>query len=495
MQITVRCGVNQPMRIFVSYPPLEGKGTPMLGQNRQFQWFHNPSFIYPMVPASAATLLRVKGHDVTWDDGIARQWSSERWWENLLAEKPDLIAMETKTPVVKLHWAITDRIKKELPGTVVVIMGDHVTALPGETMENCRCDFVITGGDYDFLLASVADHLSNGAALEPGIWYRNGDSIENTGTFQLDHDLNDLPMVDRELTGWRLYGEPLYKREPFTYTMAGRDCPWARCTFCSWTTLYPKFRTYKPERLLDEIGMLIDRYGVLEIFDDTGSFPSGGWLDRFCKGMIQRGYNRKIRFSINFRFDYLNPQRAALMREAGFRLMKLGLESSSQETLDRLRKGTAVGDIENACRIAKEAGLEVHLTIMVGYPWESRADAEKTFARAKHFMKEGLADMLQSTIAVPYPGTPLYREAVENGWLRFDPKDYEKFDMTVPVFKTPDMTPEEVIALCNSIYRSFLQPSYILRYIRNIRSLSDIKFIAKGARAVIGHLLDFTKNR
>ena len=126
---------------------------------------------------------------------------------------------------------------------------------------------------------------------------------KNTGQFQLNHDLDTLPPVDRELTSWRLYGEPLYRREPFTYTMVGRDCPWAKCTFCSWTTLYPKFRTRTPESLLDEIGMLIDRYGVKEIFDDTGTFPPGAWLERFSKGMIERGYNRKLRISINFRFS------------------------------------------------------------------------------------------------------------------------------------------------------------------------------------------------
>ena len=70
-------------------------------------------------------------------------------------------------------------------------------------------------------------------------------------------------------------------------------------------------------------------------------------------------------------------------------------------------------------------------------------------------MKDGLADMLQSTVTVPYPGTPLYKQAVENDWLRFAPDDYEKFDMTAPVFKTPDMTPEEIVKLCNSIYRTF----------------------------------------
>ena len=483
------------MKIFVSYPPLDGRGTPLLGQNRQFQWFHNPSFIYPMVPASAATLLKEKGCDVVWDDGIARRWTYDRWWQNLLEEKPDIIAMETKTPVVKMHWDITDRIKQALPDTLVVLMGDHITALPEETMNNCRCDFAITGGDYDFLLGSIVDHIASGTELEAGIWYRENNTVKNTGAFTLNHDLNELPMTDRELTSWKLYGEPLYKREPFTYTTAGRDCPWARCTFCSWTTLFPHFRVRTPENLLDEIGMLIDRYGIREIFDDTGTFPAGGWLERFCNGMIERGYNKKLRISINFRFDYLKPKRAKLMREAGFRLMKLGLESANQETLDRLDKGSSVEDIRKGCKIAKDAGLEVHLTIIVGYPWETRKDAERTLALAKSLMKEGLADMLQSTVAIPYPGTPLYRQAVENNWLMCDPTDYEKFDMTAPVFKTPDMTPEEVTKICNSIYRTFLQPSYIFRYLMSIRSPADVKFIAKGAKAVIGHLMDFTRGK
>ena len=481
------------MKVFVSYPPLAGKGTPMLGQNRQFQWFHNPSFIYPMVTASAATLAAAHGHEAVWDDAIARQWTWDRWWERLLAERPDVVLMETKTPVVRLHWAIADRIKDALPDTVVAIVGDHVTALPEETMRECRCDYVLTGGDYDFLLINLLDHLTSDAVLEPGIWHRADGDIRSTGQFELKHDLNTLPLIDRELTEWRRYGEPLYKREPFTYTMVGRDCPWAKCTFCSWTTLFPTFRTRTPESLLDEIGMLIERYGVQEIFDDTGSFPSGGWLERFCRGMIERGYNKKLRISINFRFDYLQPDRARLMREAGFRLMKLGLESANQATLDRLEKGTTVADIERGCRIAKDAGLEVHLTVMVGYPWETRADAERTLALAKRLMGRGLADMLQATVTIPYPGTPLYRQAVENDWLLIAADDYESFDMTRPVFRTPDMTPEEVMALCNSVYRTFLQPSYILRYLMGIRSPADVKFIAKGAKAVMGHLMDFMR--
>ncbi|MCE5301065.1 MAG: cobalamin-dependent protein, partial [Spirochaetia bacterium] len=149
------------MKIMISYPPLKGDGTPTLGQNRQFQWFHNASFIYPMVPAAAATYLQSKGHNVMWDDSIASMRSFEQW-EHILSDfKPDLIAMETKTPVVKQHWAITARIKELSPQTKVVMMGDHVTAMPDETMQNSQADFVITGGDYDFLLDSVCTYLTD----------------------------------------------------------------------------------------------------------------------------------------------------------------------------------------------------------------------------------------------------------------------------------------------------------------------------------------------
>ena len=97
------------MKISISFPPLESlKGVPLLTQNRQFQWFNSPTYIYPMIPAYAATLLQSKGYEVFWDDGIAEELSYNDWLMRLIAEKPDLIAIETKTPVVKRHWQIID---------------------------------------------------------------------------------------------------------------------------------------------------------------------------------------------------------------------------------------------------------------------------------------------------------------------------------------------------------------------------------------------------
>jgi radical SAM superfamily enzyme YgiQ (UPF0313 family) len=497
------------MKAWIAYPPLEGKGSPMLTQNRQFQWYHVPSYIYPVVSACAATLLKRDGFDVAWADGITQQWTYEQFLGRFEEQRPDLVAIETKTPVVRQHWRIIADLKDRHPEGKVVLMGDHVTAFPEESLSHSPVDYIITGGHYDFTLLDLARHLRDDEPMPQGVWYRGGaassprhlltaapeGAVKNTGPFLTQADLDSLPFIDRTLTQARLYGEKWKRREPFFYTMAGRDCPWGKCTFCAWTTLYPRFSVRTPENLLDEIGFLIERHGVREIFDDTGTFPAGKWLDRFCEGMIERGYNEEILFSINMRYGMLRPHHPELMKKAGFRKLKMGLESANQETLDRVHKGVTVDQIIGDSRRISQAGLDIHLTVMVGYPWERKKDARRTIDLANQLMSNGHAEMLQATVVVPYPGTPLYQEAVEKDWFRIDPTDYERFDMTETVFNMPDMTQEEVNEMCAGVYRTFLKPKYVLRQLARIRSVHDLDYVRRGAIAVVGHLKDFLAER
>lgn len=480
------------MKIAISYPPFETtKGTPLLTQNRQFQWFNNPTYIYPVVPAYAATLLKDNGYEVMWDDGIAENKTYEKWLKDLQRESPDLITLETKTPVVKKHWMIINELKATLPDAKIVLIGDHATALPQESMENCKTDFILTGGDYDFLLLNLAGFLNGKNKLEPGIWYRENGGIKNTGSFELKHDLNSLPFIDRDLTKWMLYSEKNgnYKRTPGTYTMVGRDCWHAKCTFCSWTTTYPSFRTRTPGKLLDEIGTLIEKYKVKDIMDDTGTFPVGKWLHEFCNGMIERSYNKKINMHCNMRVNALKQEEYDLMAKAGFKFILYGVESANQSTLDRIQKGTKVEEIPQACRMAKKAGLAPHLTVMMGYPWETKTDALQTVKLAQEIFKNGWADTLQATIVIPYPGTPLFRECKENGWLKTG--DWDRYDMREPVMKCP-LTEQEIKELTQELYKVFLTPGYITRRLLSIRNIDDLKFIGKGVKAVTGHLTDFS---
>ncbi|MBN1813981.1 MAG: radical SAM protein, partial [Anaerolineae bacterium] len=360
--VAASAGRGGKVKIAISYPPLSPeKGVPLLSQNRQFQWFQNPTYIYPIVPAQAATLLDRAGYEVLWDDGIAGERTYADWLESLVETAPDLIAIETKTPVVKRHWRIVDELKRRIPRSLVVLMGDHVTAMPEESLKQCPIDYVITGGDYDFSLLSLANHLTKKESLEPGIWFRDGETgqLQNTGAFRLHHSLDELPPIDRDLTQWKLYAEKNgnFKRTPGTYIMAGRDCWHGRCTFCSWTTLFPRYRARSPERVLDEIGALIERYGVREIMDDSGTFPHGDWLREFCHGMIERGYNRRVDVDCNMRFGALSEDDYRLMKRAGFRLLLFGLESANAETLERVSKAVTVDEIVTSCRMARRAGL------------------------------------------------------------------------------------------------------------------------------------------
>src|SRR3989338_2744539 len=125
------------MKVAVGYPPLKLRhaGVPLLSQNRQYQIFHAPTFIYPMVPAYAASNLKKYGYDVVWMDGIAAKQTYEEFCTQLERERVDVLIVETKSPVIKHHWETISDLKTRFPNLILVWVGDHVTYLPMETLD------------------------------------------------------------------------------------------------------------------------------------------------------------------------------------------------------------------------------------------------------------------------------------------------------------------------------------------------------------------------
>ena len=486
------------MKVSISYPPLPSPyGVPLLYQNRQFQWFTEPTYIYPMVPAYAATILKENGHDVIWDDGIAEELSYGAWKERLLKNDPELVVFESKTPVIKRHWKIINELKQELKDTKFVLTGDHVTALPLESFQNSSVDYVLTGGDYDFLLLNLANYLEGrGKELEPGIYYRADGEVKSTGNFLQNHDLNTLPFIDRDLTHWKLYAykNGNFKYRPGTYTMAGRDCWWRNnggCTFCSWTTIYPNYRLRKPELLVDEIEYVVEKYGIREVFDDTGTFPVGQWLKKFLNLVIERKLNEKVKIGCNMRFGVLKYEDYLLMKKAGCRFILFGYESANDETNKRLNKGITNKDQIEGVKMASKAGLEPHLTIMFGYPWETREDVMRSMAAVAELIKKGYVKTWQVTIVIPYPGTKLFEEAKRNGWLLTE--DWDEYDMKRPVMRTP-LSEEDVVEVTRRMYEVAFSPQYITRRLLSIRDFDELKYVLWGAKKMLGHVKDFMVN-
>ena len=466
------------------------KGVALLTQNRQFQWFSRPTYIFPVVPATAATMMKESGHEVLFLDGIAAELSEAEFDRQLEEFKPDYVVLETKTPVVKRHWRWINAFKRRSP-VKTILVGDHVTAMPEESMAECAVDFILTGGDWDFLLKNLVESAADASKYESGIWYRDGGEVKTTGSFRLDHDLNSAPWIDRELVHWELYAKKNgnFRRTPGTYIMSGRDCWHAKCTFCSWTTLYPTYRTRDPLDVVNEIEMLVEKYGIKEVMDDSGSLPVGRWLETFCNEIIRRGLNKKLRIDCNMRFGRLKYEDYRLMRKAGFRLVLFGVESANQETLDRFAKALKVEDVEMGASWASKAGLDVHLTFMFGHAWEGPAEIAKTVELARRLLANGHASTLQCTLTVPYPGTPLFRELKAADMLHT--LDWDEYDMRRAVTKTPLVKESEIKCAIQEVYRGFLQPKALFRRLTSTRTLFDFGFYYRGIRSLIGHLVDF----
>ena len=234
-------------------------------------------------------MLKNAGHDVLFLDGIAAGMTSDEFDAKLKEFAPEIIVVETKTPVVKRHWKWIE--ERQGWGAKFVMVGDHVTALPQESVSKPGVWAIIPGGDWDYgLLDFIEARCPSG--VQP---------------FALRESLKDIPWIDRDLVHWELYAvkNGNFRRTPGTYIMSGRDCWHAKCTFCSWTTLYPKYRTRDPIDVVNEIENLVEKYGVKEVMDDSGSFPVGTWLKTFCDEMIKRGLNKKVRIDCNMRFGRL----------------------------------------------------------------------------------------------------------------------------------------------------------------------------------------------
>ena len=471
-----------------SYPPLESsKGTAFLSQNRQFQWTNTGNVIYPVIPAYAATLLQNKGIKVFWDDAIAQNLNYSQWLARFIKNRPDLIVIESKTPVIKQHWKIIKELKRKSLeirnwDLVIILMGDHVTALPQESIDNCPVDYVLIGGHYDFLLDELINLINSGNAPKNKIY-----------KLQKPINLAKLPIIDRELTQWQLYAynNTNYKYKPGSYIMSGRDCWWGRCSFCSWTTLFPgkNFHSFTVAHTIAEIKNLVNNFGVKEIFDDSGTLPIGKWLSDLCRELISRGLNKKVVLGCNMRFGSLTQTEYTLMKKAGFRFILYGLESANQKTLDFVNKNEKTSDALKTLRRAKNAKLEPHVTTMIGYPHETLNESKKTLNLARYIFQNNLADSLQATLLIPYPGTPLFNYCQKNNLLLTT--DWDDYDMRQPIIKS-SITSKTQLELIQNLFKGVITPKFIFKKIISIRSISDIKHLSNYAIKYIKKLKDFS---
>jgi len=202
-----------------------------------------------------------------------------------------------------------------------------------------------------------------------------------------------LPAPDRKLTkafGYQENGN--YKYHLGTYIQSASGCWWGQCSFC-----VEKGKAYevRPIKSVVEELQEIKYLGFKEVFDDSATFPIGKWLDEFClkapKGLVY-GCNMRM-----VGVDY------KMMKQAGFRMVLFGLESANQHTLDWVNKGTTTDDIRHIIDASK-AGLDCHIAVIFGYPWETDEHVLKTLKLVHWLLKKGYANTAQASFYTPPVG-------------------------------------------------------------------------------------------
>ena len=497
------------MKVSISYPPIfNSRGQKaMVSQNRNVQYFKAPTYLLPVTHAQAASWLADKGYEVLWDDGNAQNKSYREWFDGLVAAKPDVVVFESTTPVMKFYWSTVNEIKRCLPDTVVVMTGYHSMRKPEETMINSGVDLVIRSSHVDFVLIRLLDFIKNNSSWRlvcpiEGLTIRvKGDQLRSTGAFRQVEPLDDSPLVNRDLVRWKdyAYENGNFLQTPGTYaTSVLRDCTFGKCTFCRYNGPEMTFSMMSIQRSLDEYERLIDEYGVKEIFDDSGVWYRGKEARQFARGIISRGLHKKgCYFGINTRFEYLDEETIKLLGEANFRFVLLGYEAADDETLQRLNKGYQLQHVESCLKWLTKYGLHPHLTIMVGYYWQTKDQLEKTVKEVRRLMFTGLARTLQVTLCTPLDFTPYHVECIEKGVLLTD--DYDDHDMSKLIVKTPE-SHDSYYRAVRSMYSIAFHPLFLLRQILFLLSFRkrDWQFMftysVRAIRRVRQHIFNLTRH-
>jgi magnesium-protoporphyrin IX monomethyl ester (oxidative) cyclase len=285
---------------------------------------------------------------------------------------------------------------------------------------------MIALGEGEATMREVIRALQEGRSLSQvdGLAFKDGGRSTINQKTQWIEDLDSIPFPARDLLPmdtYKLSGVPhslSTKSKDFSPMITSRGCT-ARCIYCSSTRFWgSRYRFRSPDNVLDEIGELVEKWGIKEVqFEDDNMTASGKRARAIFQGIIDRGYKIKFNFPNGVAMWTLDHEMIDLMAEAGCYEMTLAYESGCQEVLKNIVKKPT--DLEKAGEITgyiHEKKIRTDAFYIIGFPGESREQIRQTIDFA-HRMKTDIAYFF---VANPLPGTELYMTAKERGMLRED---------------------------------------------------------------------------
>jgi len=266
--------------------------------------------------------------------------------ERVLQERPAYVGITLFTVGVWGAASIARKIKAGAPETVIIVGGPHISSMGKETMQRFKeFDYAVVG-EGEKVLMELLTALETGSDLfaVPEILFRKGPFLQATAGKAVNRLLDELPMPAWDLLPDfpQRYRPAIYDypRGPVATIAASRGCPF-HCKFCDTSTFGAKVRHYSPQKVFEMMKHLHDTYGVRHImFVDDLFLASKVRVTELCQMLLDSGL--KMTWTCTARVDTVKPEVLAIMKQAGCWEISFGLETGSNELLQKMDKAARV---------------------------------------------------------------------------------------------------------------------------------------------------------
>jgi len=391
---------------------------------------HEQDYLYHWMPFSLLTIagaLRTMPEiDVVIFDGNQREMAQ---WEALLdAELPRAlcVGLSIMTGGAQIRHALEmARIAKRHDRCPPLVFGGpHVNVLPAQTVKHELVDYALAGPGQNSMPLLVDALLGKRSFDEvPGLWRCEPGTGAATLTRQNPPKTGVMATYP-----WDLLNVPEYVRDDPTIAprtlnyISSQGCVY-KCQFCYELTYQRKWSAMPTGDMLGDIRWLCEQYAVSGIkFYDADFFVNVRRAQEYCDALIDSGLNIAWAASINpndvLRARKQNVDLIGRVAASGCRRLLMGMESGDDRVLrDVVKKEITSAQLWDVAREIAGNGIRGAYTFIVGFPGESRAEIERTYA---------LIDKIRTLVPLPetrvhlfgpFPGTTLFDQAIQYGFV------------------------------------------------------------------------------
>jgi anaerobic magnesium-protoporphyrin IX monomethyl ester cyclase len=403
----------------------------------------------------------------------------DQFVQDIIKLKPIAVGIGTIYPDLYAAKELIECFNKYHRKFPIVIGGQMVSPTPEFALKITGADYGIIGeGEIAFtkLIKSLRKNLT--PKNLKGLVIKLDHQYKSNGPAEYIKDLSNLPAIPYHLfpqARWLNIGQfytsyadyfysPLYRYLDRIIPIHGsRGCPY-RCNFCYHHNI-PRYRPIK--EMIAEAKKLILKFNANMIeFNDDLVIATPARARELAKEMnrMNRQLNRKIEYSISSRFNVIDKMSDSLLLElkkSGCRIMGIGLESGSQRILDRIHKHITVEQIITGLKRLKKYNIIPIVAFMVGQLDETKADVNKSTQLLKKLVRQDKNFVSQFTITTPFPGSELYRIALERGIIKNDLDFFNRYNPRVDLcgvsVNLSKMTDQELIKYRNQFETIYLK--------------------------------------